>query len=77
MRQGIKEKDIRDFVKYAEKLNDVIVRTREYCPEAQIYLANTTLHLMNGPSHGDHCLGIEKGKSVESVHMHYISGGDW
>ena len=30
MRQGIKEKDIRDFEKYAEKLRDVVDRIREY-----------------------------------------------
>ena len=33
MIQGIKEKDIRDFEKYAKKLPDVMVRIVEYKPE--------------------------------------------
>lgn len=77
MAKGIKEKDIRDFEKYAKKLNDVIVRIREYCPEAQYYLACETLHLMNGSSHGHKELGIERGESVAEFTMKYTSGGDW
>ncbi len=77
MRQGIKEKDIRDFEKYAQKLSDLIVRIREYCPDAQLYLACESLHLMNGPSHGHPELGMEKGESVTDVLIKYTGGGDW
>lgn len=77
MTKGIKEKDIRDFEKYAEKLNDVIVRIRKYCPEAQFYLACEVLNLMNGPSHGHPELGIKKGEVAASVLMKHTGGGDW
>lgn len=77
MTQGIKEKDVRDFEKYANKLNDVIIRIREYPPAARYYLANETLNLMNGPSHAHPDLGIEKGEVAASVLMKYTSGGDW
>ena len=49
MRQGIKEKDIRDFEKYANKLADVLKRIREYKTEANAYLAEDTLNLMSDP----------------------------
>lgn len=77
MAKGIKKKDIRDFEKYAKKLSDVIVRIREYCPEAQYYLACEELHLMNGPSHEHSELGIKKGESVASVLLKHTSCGDW
>ena len=35
---GIKEKDIRDFVKYANKLDEVMKRIEEYNPEGYIYV---------------------------------------
>ena len=38
MRDGIKEKDIKDFVKYANKLDEVIKRIQEYNPEGHIYV---------------------------------------
>lgn len=38
MRHGIKEKDIRDFEKYANKLNGVMERIRKYNPKANAFL---------------------------------------
>lgn len=38
MTQGIKEKDIRDFEKYLNKLCEVVTRIRTYNPEAHIYM---------------------------------------
>ena len=77
MFRGVRAKDIRDFEKYAEKLNVVITRIREYCPEAQYYLACETLNLMNGPSHSHPELGIQRGEIVAEVSMKYTRGGDW
>ena len=45
MKNGIKEKDIRDFKKYAEKLNEVNKRIKEYNPEAHIYVQEDSLVL--------------------------------
>lgn len=77
MTRGVREKDIRDFEKYANKLNIVITRIREYCPEAQYYLASEVLNLMTGPSHSCPQLGIQKGEIVAQVLMKYTSCGDW
>ena len=38
MRNGIKEKDIKDFVKYANKLDEVMKRIQEYNPGGHIYV---------------------------------------
>lgn len=73
MTKGVKAKDIRDFEKYVEKLNDLILRIREYCLEAQYYLANETLHILIGPSHAAPCIGMDKGEIVYSVIMKYTS----
>lgn len=47
MTQGIKEKDIRDFEKYLNKLCEVVTRIRTYNPEAHIYVACDEFHLMS------------------------------
>lgn len=78
MRQGIKEKDIRDFKKYAQKLNDVLKRIREYKPEANAFLAcglASYLCLMSD----DHCDydGDAFDLVVATVDMVGFDGGDW
>ena len=80
MRQGIKEKDIRDFEKHAQKLSAVLERIREYKPEANAFLAceglSTVLYLMSD----DHCdyLRSEQDKLiVTEVDMVGFDGGGW
>ena len=76
MKKGIKDKDIRDFEKHANKLADLVEHIREYCPEANYYLAYDRLHLMNGEPHkgiGTSC----PENSVTDVHIPYSGGGDW
>lgn len=76
MRQGIKEKDIRDFEKYANKLADVLKRIREYKPEANAYLAEDTLNLMSDKTHDEY--GHKHPEySVTSIYMNGFNGGDW
>jgi hypothetical protein len=79
MKQGIKEKDIRDFEKYAMKLSCVLNRIREYKPTANAFLAcsvNTYLCLMSD----DHC-NYDKDKQgelvVTEIDMFGFDGGDW
>lgn len=79
MTKGIKAKDIRDFEKYAKKLNDVVGRIREYKPEANAFLVcgvQTYLCLMSD----DHC-DYERGRGhefiVTEVDMMGFDGGDW
>lgn len=76
MKQGIREKDIRDFEKYAKKLSDVMVRIRRYAPEANARLAMDDLNLMsrycqNYPSE------VQQDFIVTSVKMEAFDGGDW
>ena len=46
MKHGIKAKDIRDFEKYASKLNEVIERIKKYQPDANIFATPNQLNLM-------------------------------
>ena len=46
MKKGIKEKDIRDFEKYANKLDELMKRIQEYHPTANYYLNMDDLQLM-------------------------------
>ena len=45
MRDGIKEKDIKDFIKYASKLDEIIRRIQEYNPNGHIYVNEDRLCL--------------------------------
>lgn len=74
MKLGVKEKDIRAFEKYAEKLSEVLNRVREYNPSASGFVNNDSLCLMSGDWHepydpDSHC--------VTSVYMPYLDGGAW
>lgn len=79
MTKGIKEKDIRDFQKYAEKLNEVMSRIREYAPDANGFLNGDELCLMSG----DWREGAQEGecdhseKLVAYVDMTGFDGGAW
>ena len=76
MKQGIKEKDIRDFEKYAEKLADVVKRIRVYKPEANAYLAEDVLNLMSAEPHDEYGRSQQE-YSVTNVYMNGFDGGDW
>lgn len=76
MRQGIKEKDIRDFEKYANKLADVLQRIREYKPEANAYLAEDTLNLLSNEPHDEYGHKHEE-YSVTNIYMQGFDGGGW
>lgn len=76
MIRGIKNKDIRDFVKYATKLSDVLQHIREYKPEANAFLAMDDLHLMSGDFRKEQYEDADK-YSVAVVHMNGFDGGDF
>lgn len=76
MRQGIKEKDIRDFEKYAKKLSNVMMRIREYAPEANAYLAMSALNLMSQDFHNND-FTTNQDCIVTSITMTAFDGGDW
>lgn len=80
MRQGIKEKDIRDFEKYAQKLGDVMCRIRQYKPEANAFLAceglSTILNLMSD-DHCDYHRDERQNLIVTEIDMVGFDGGGW
>lgn len=75
MRQGIKEKDIRDFEKYAKKLSDVVERIRKYNPEVSGFMNNDSICLMSGEWR-DNIYNPQE-KCVTSVNMPSFDGGAW
>lgn len=75
MRRGIKEKDIRDFEKYARKLSDVVERIREYNPEAAGFMNCNDMCLMSGEWRTEGC--DPNNKCVTSVTMPSFDGGAW
>jgi hypothetical protein len=80
MRQGIKEKDIRDFEKYAQKLSAVMSRICEYKPEANAFLAcegrSTVLNLMSD-DHCDYPRNEQQSLIVTEIDMVGFDGGGW
>ena len=79
MVKGIKAKDIRDFEKYARKLNEVIGRIREYKDNAQIYVTPGQINLMADEFSGVHgrISGKEADPTVTFVSCDFIDCGDW
>ena len=76
MTQGIKERDIRDFEKYANKLVDVMRRIKQYKPEANAYLAEDSLNLMSDVHHDWNANSCQE-NIVTTVYMPFFDGGDW
>lgn len=76
MKNGIKEKDIRDFKKYAEKLLNVLNRIREYKPEANAYFDDDILNLLSGESHDENARPNYQ-NVVTSINMPNFGGGGW
>jgi len=75
MRKGIKKKDIRDFEKYANKLDEVMKRILEYNPNAGFYLNMDILELFGNDSFSDNGTYLEENK-VSEVWIRHSSGGE-
>lgn len=77
MTKGIKARDIRDFERHAKKLDEIIKRIRSYAPEAHIYVACDTMHLMSKSTLD--CESKEKEQSyvVSDVCIEGMDCGDW
>lgn len=75
MRKGIKEKDIRDFEKYANKLDEVMKRILKYNPKAEIFLNMDVLELFGNASFSDNGKYMEENK-VSEIWIRHSSGGE-
>lgn len=75
MRNGIKEKDIRDFEKYAQKLDDIMKRIQEYHPTANYYLNMDNFQLMSDDPF-DYNGRYNAKAEVSSIWIHSSSGGE-
>ena len=74
MKQGIKEKDIRDFEKTVKKLNEIITRIQQYKPMAHIYATPSQLHLMSD-TNGE--MYANQKYIVTSEYVTHLDCGDW
>ena len=77
MKNGVYEKDIRDFERYALKLAEVIERIREYKPEAYIYVTPGEFNLMSGVSEEDASKDEEQAMKVTNIYCRGLDCGDW
>jgi len=73
----VKYKDQRRFKRLTKGLRDLLAEIREYCPEANYYLAMENLHLMVGDCHDE----LDKPRQDRIVCSetlgHPCGGGDW
>lgn len=75
MNQNIKEKDIRDFEKYAKKLSEVVERIREYNPNASGFMECDCLCLMSDEWRGRDCYPNDI--CATAINMPHFDGGAW
>lgn len=75
MKNGIKEKDIRDFEKYAQKMDDIMKRIQEYHPTANYYLNMDSFQLMSDEPF-DENERYNENAEVSSVRIRSSSGGE-
>jgi len=70
MRQGIKEKDIRDVKKCAERLADLMRRIQKYNPEAHIYVCMDSFLLFGTENK-------HQGEELCEVYVPNTDCGEW
>lgn len=71
---------LREFSRAIAELNHACAVLREWHPEANLYLAADTLHLLSGPSHDDMGTGglkARRDRSIISGQLRNAGGGDW
>lgn len=74
MKQGIKAKDIRDFEKAVERLDEVLERIQQYKPTAYIYVAPSQINLM---SEKNDEVSVNQDLIVTSGTIVNLDCGDW
>ena len=77
MKQGIKNKDIKDFEKCVKKLDEIIKRIRMYKDEAYIYATPYELHLMAYNDTDPRDFHVSNKPLVTSVFVDALDSGDW
>ena len=77
MATEIRAKDIQDFEKCAKELDAIVKRIRVYAPEAHIYVACDTMHLMSQST--VNCASKEEEQSlvVSELRISGMDCGDW
>lgn len=72
----IKKKDIAEFERLAQGLDDLVQRIKKYNPEVNLYVGSDNLYLMDGPTHNDEGHTIQKNVAADK-HIRSLGGGDW
>lgn len=67
----------RRFRSAARRLQAVLDEAKEVWPGAELYVTSSTLHLMTGPHHEGRGEKAQQDRSVESVIIRGLDGGDW
>jgi len=73
---GVCKEHVDKFKDICNELSELMECIQEYCPEANIYIGDGQLYLMNGPTHDDNCCALDK-NIVMSFHKLPIDGGGW
>lgn len=74
MKQGVKAKDIRDFEKAVERLEEVLKRIQQYKPRTYIYVTPSQINLMS--DHNDEEF-VSQDLIVTSGTILHLDCGDW
>lgn len=72
MVKGIKAKDIRDFEKCVNKLNEIIERINKYKPDACIFVTDDVFYLLDEQEYFNHDNPSAYGDSIESRNINHI-----
>jgi hypothetical protein len=80
--QPIQEKHIRRFRRLARDMDKLLKEIDAYCPGANLYLQESTWHLMIGPSHESRPdrIGQDVARPERSVANEFVAfsgGGAW
>lgn len=68
---------IQKFRKAAKGLQKALDDAREIWPNAELYLASGTLHLMKGEHHSGQQARDRQDNSLDAIIMRGFDGGDW
>ena len=67
----------RRFRSASKNLTEALSHAKEVWPQAELYLAGSTLNLMSGPHHEGRWAKARPDRIIDSIIIPGIDGGDW
>ena len=77
MANKIHKRDVEAFKKCAERMDQIMRRIREYCPEANLYVAGFQMNLMSGDHLDTRDREEREALIISSVNVTGCDAGDW